>query len=369
MLLYGTGFDWMPTTQGNSFPASRNLFGQLGYYGLPGGPAPTDPQISATSFRFAGKSLTIPGSSTSGRQIQMSYLIPLGVTPTTWYQGAAMYVGASDDGLGMFIGVGNTGVALMTVAMKPFGVVELWLGREGKTLGTKLASSPAGAYRADTWNYVEMSGFLVNSTAGHVQVRINTVPVISMVSTITQPTGLSLNSYMFGYNNDVGAGGGAINCFWDDVYLCDNQGADNNTYLGNVRVRSQVAASAGASTQYTPFPSAPNWQRASNLAVDDSAYVFDNTTGHFDLYNVTPIAASPQVFGVFILGAYRQNDATQRSASNTLKSGATTVDGAQYFTPGNYAFSIDCFERDPNTASPWVYTDVNLIQIGPKTRS
>lgn len=363
MLLYGTGFDWMPTT----YPvgSSRGIFGQLGYYGFPGGSAPTSPQIN-TNGRFSGKAMTLVGSSVSGRTVQMSYLLPGVTTPKTWYQGSAMYVPSGSDILGMFIGIGNNGTALITVAFKAFGVIELWLGREWYPLGTKLASSPGGTYRTDVWNFVEVGGLLDATSAGHVEVRLNTKTVISVVSTITQPTNLALNSYMFGYNNDVGAGQDQTGCYWDDVYLCDNTTVKNNTFLGNIRVRAQLPAGPGANTQFAIHGVQPtNWQAASNLAIDDTSYVYDNVIGDFDLYTLTPIANSPQVFGVFVLGAYRQTDATQRSASNLIQSNGIPQAGSEFFTPGSYAFSIDCFENDPSTSLPWLYTAVNLLQIGP----
>jgi hypothetical protein len=51
------------------------------------------------------------------------------------------------------------------------------------------------------------------------------------------------------------------------VYFNDAAGSMNNTFLGNVRVKSQFTASAGDSTQFTiggSAPAATNWQSVLN---------------------------------------------------------------------------------------------------------
>jgi hypothetical protein len=365
VLKFATGFDWMVTTGTSSANAA---FSQWGWYGLP---ELTHGVLQVRDTgRFGGKCLSISNSSTSNERTQASYLIPHGYSHDIWFQGAAMYVPADYAFTKPFIGIGNTGTALMTASFSTFGTVELWLGRYNKPLGQLLAVSAAGVYYNNAWNYLEMGGLLIDDTSGYVEVRVNTVPVISIVSTNTGPVLQAFNSYMVGYQEDVGLGQSQTDVLWDDLYLTDNQGSYNTSYLGNVRVQTQVPASNSSSISWSAFPAlTPNWEAASNEDIDDTSYVYSSIVDDYDLYNITPILNSPQVFGITVRGAYRQTDATQRSVANLIESGSDQAEGTEFFTPSTFSFSSDVFETDPATDIPWVYTDINLLKIGPKLKS
>jgi hypothetical protein len=130
-----------------------------------------------------------------------------------------------------------------------------------------------------------------------------------------------------------------------------------------------VPNAAGASTDWTPFGAATNWEAASNADIDDTKYVYGTTPGDYDLYEVTPLINTPTVFGVQVTGYYRQDDATQRSVKNVIYSGTTLDEGIEYFTNADYAATTDMWEEDPDTNDPWLYADVNNVQIGPKVES
>lgn len=365
MLIWGTGFDAMKL--GNN---QASQFAQLGWYGLPGGPLAAAMRI-ITPGRFGTEQcLNMVNSNVSGLLTQASKLFPDGHTFNTGFAGIALYVPSGEDANSQpFIGFGRTGDALICAVFKTFGQIELWRVRPGYPGATLLATSNPGSYLTDTWNYIEIGGLLANTTAGHFKVRVNTVDVISVVSTQTSPTASAANSFMIGYARDNPTGVGGQGALFDDCYVCDSTTAANNTFLGNIRARALIPAGPGSSTDWTPFGAATNWQAALNQSVDDTKYDYTGTVNDLDLYVVTPILATPQIFGVQLTGFYRQDAATQRSAANALKSGATTTQGADFFMGANYAAQTDMYEEDPNTSLPWVYTDVNLIEIGPKVTS
>lgn len=366
MLIWGTGMGGMVLSSN-----ARAAFAQLGWYGLPGGPAPAAMRVLNTN-PYGGNTLELDGSSVSGNQTQASKLLPNGATAQTFFIGARMYV---PSGMGLLLGpgiaVGHTGTMQLSLAMRDFGQIELWQGRKHYSGAVLLATSDPGAYLEDTWNYIELSGFLSNTSAGHAEVRVNTKVVISVVSAITNLVAANApaNSYMVFEQEDPGAGFSFSNCQWTDCYFNDDQGGKNNSYIGNVRVPALITAGAGASTQFTPFGAGTNWQAAQNTAIDDTKYVFDITVGDLDLYTITPLLNSPAIFGVQVTGFYRQDDATQRSAANVILSNATQAQGNDFFMGANYAAQTDMFENDPDTGTTWLYTAVNAMQMGPKVTS
>lgn len=363
MLIWGTGFNGMKVANNQAA-----AFAQLGWYGLPGGPLSASMNILSTG-RFGSNCLNMVNSNVSGLETQASYLFKGAYQFGEGFTGMALYVPSGEDTNSQpFFGFGMTGVCQVCAVFKAFGVIELWRGRPGKAGATLLATSPAGSYLTNTWNYVELGGLLAISAAGYFKVRVNTVEVISVVSTHTS-IGVTCNSWMYGYarDNPTGVGGGgALLCA---VYVTDTAGVDNTSWLGNVDVPSQMPAGAGSSTDWSVTGAASNWQGASNQNIDDTKYVYTPTINDLDQYTITPLLNAPAVFGVQVTGFYRQDAATQRSAANVITSGGTQDQGADFFMGGNYAAQTDMWERDPDTALPWIYTAVNTLEIGPKVTS
>lgn len=365
-LRWGTGFDLMKTQADG-----RTEFAQLGWYDLPGGPVAAALQITTNDTAFGyGKTLKFANTNVSGNDTQANYLLKHGVELTEWYQGARLRITSALVQTKPFLGISRTGDALVTVSFKDYGQIELWLGREDYPGATLLATSNPGCYVNDSWFYVEVGGLLTTDATGWITVRINTVPVIQVVTTITNPGGAAANSWIFGYIYEESTGVGNTRAWWDDMYICDELGpAPNNTFLGNTRVQGLVPNGAGVSTTWSPFGAMTNWEAASNEDIDDTKYVYSTTPGDYDTYEITPLVNTPAVFGVQITGFYRQDDATQRSVKNVIYSDTTLDEGAEFFTDANYTALTDMWEEDPATTDPWLYPDVNNLQIGPKVET
>ncbi len=143
---------------------------------------------------------------------------------------------------------------------------------------------------------------------------------------------------------------GGVGMQIDDLTFCDSTGsAPYDGFLGNVRVQALLPAGAGASTQFTPSTgSDPNWQCAANLAISDAALCFrcDGRAGG-SLHRHRRDRRGDGA-GRPGRGAYRQDDATQRSAQNLLKSGTSFATTAAVACNQSYAFQTD----GPFTADP-----------------
>lgn len=363
MLIWGTGFNGMKVANNQAA-----AFAQLGWYGLPGGPLPASMDI-VTGGRFGSNCLALRNSNVSGLETQASKLFPGALAVTTVYEGLALYIPAGEDANSQpFIGVGLTGVCEICAVFKTFGQIELWRSRPGKAGATLLATSPPGSYLTNTWNYIEIGGLLSLTSTGHFKVRVNTIDVINLIATQTSLS-TTANSLMIGYARDNPTGVGGQGALWGAIYAADDTGALNNTFLGNIDVPALFPAGPGSSTMWGHTGAASNWQAALNVNIDDTKYVFTPTVNDLDQYTITPLINSPQIFGVQVTGFYRQDAATQRSAANVITSGGTQAQGDDFYMGGNYAAQTDLWEEDPDTSLPWVYTAVNLLEIGPKVTS
>lgn len=385
MLLFTEGFDYLPTTADNT--AGRQLLGRLlgglGWYGS------LDMNVTLDG-RFGGKCL---GYASTTSQVNRYFAIP---PVTQGYFGVAIYMAQSTNVTesSLFIPfavspytafnnaiLGNVHASWQTTQfsldLDQFGNINVWRGypwangvpSQDIAPSERLISTYSGAFPRNTWFYLEV-GFKTDGTDTFLEVRINTETVISLEDTVianisvTYPGVYAVDAVGFARAFDSG-GGQRI----DDIYFCDATGAVNNTYLGNVRVQAIVPDAPGDLTEWTSFNGTmPNWQAASNPNMDDTQYVFNlmANVGNRDLYSLEPLVNTPNIHGVTVKGAYRQDSGGQAFVKNILKTGGSIVEGEAQPTMGSYYFIKDIFEINPISGVGWTYADINTLQIGPK---
>lgn len=258
--------------------------------------------------------------------------------------------------------ISNTVMA--TLQFLPNGVVSI-----APTGGTTLFSSP-NAFILNSYFNVEIH-YKTSATTGILEVRINTIPVISALNINTSVSGVSnpvTTTYQWatsGGNTNV-----PVAFTFDDFSIVTAGGLNNASWLGLTRVQTGLPNGSGATTQFNPSNSGlANWQNVLNANVDDSLYVNSSVVGNQDLYTVSPVVNLPPIFAVGVSASYRQDDATQRFYQSIVKSGATTLGGTPRACNQGFATTLDIFELDPNTGLAWSATAVNSLQIGPKVNA
>lgn len=369
--LYCDSFGWLPLD--NSGTDATNLkLDAAGYYVVPGSGATAFARtvdtgaFGANCLRYAGAASlgTVPRSNICEVARPLPADVGEGVYGQRFYVEEANSVTNSKPFIGFWDLVTRT--RLVTVAFEEFGVVSVYAG---DVSGALLGRSRAGVWPLATWFFCEVRA-KISDSAGEIEVRINTEPVINLVSQDTKPAGAGgdyFNGISWG-TEGFSAGFSAEQYAFRvmDFYLVDDQGAINNSFLGNVRARAMPTAGAGASTDFTKAGAQPtNWQAASNTSLDDTSYVHSGTVGNKDLYSLSPILGAQTVHFVQVRGFYRMDDATQRVAHNLFKVGATTAQGADHYVDQSYAGATDVFETNPATGLGLIGTDVNGAWIGP----
>ena len=95
-------------------------------------------------------------------------------------------------------------------------------------------------------------------------------------------------------------------------------------------------------------------------------YLYSSTVGNADLYNLTPLTATPQtIIACVTRGYFQKSDAGTRNVRIDLKSGATLSQGQQSTM---FASQFSWITRndlvDPTTGVAWTPVGVNNLQIG-----
>lgn len=233
--------------------------------------------------------------------------------------------------------------------------------------------SKAWSFFPGRWFYLEIKVKPGFDNTGSFEVRINTVVVLS-VPVCSTATGVLLPQAGGKYGFDVmryhTGGASSGNFAFDDNYLLDSLGSQNNDYLGNVRARWMAPVSNASPIQWIiggSSPAASNWESVLNGALDDTEFNYSSTVGNRDLYNIDPNLNTPYVYGIEVGGIYRQDDATQRVVRNSWQtSTGTDIFGVDHYCNGFYTNQPDISELNPDTGVAWTGAEVNAIKIGPE---
>jgi hypothetical protein len=363
------GFDWFPS--GVSSSIRNRLWGANGWFkhgSFNSGYGPTDADVTTGRFGF-GKALLFT-SGNSGAFNNIGYVIPVNASLTEGYFGGALHIYEMDDTgvplFGFYDGVNN--VFQVSICFDPNGVISVWRGNREDN--NRLATSIAGVWQEDEDFHFEVHG-VIASSGGSIEIRINTVPVVQLVGANTKGSTLASTydcHFIGGFVNN-----NAANYWIDDFFANDTTGSQNNSWLGNVRVKGQFMIADGATDNFSiggSSPAATHWQSVLNQNLDDTKYEYSSNVGDIDLFTPDPNLNSPLVHALQVRTALRQDDATQRVARHLLRiSGSNYVGTVDHYTNQTYTFYRTRWELNPNTGVSFTGAEVNGLQPGVKVQA
>lgn len=226
--------------------------------------------------------------------------------------------------------------------------------------GTVIATGTTGIL-TNTWYYIEL-GPVIAGASGSIEVRLNGVS-----GEIPAATGnfgsTGIDNVGFGTTNT------GNNADFDDIYVCDNTGAMNNGFLGDVRVATIMPNADGAHTAWTPTGGGSHFSQVDEITGTfpdgDTTYVSDSTPGDIDSYAFDDIDGGATVYGIQKAAYVRKDDAAVRQVAFVTRQSAVDHVGATFTLGATYAFITEIDEQDPTPAN-WTPTTINGDEWGMK---
>ncbi len=271
--------------------------------------------------------------------------------------GVGVYSGASSPAIYFFGDTGTTGH--ITVMRNMSGYMEI---RRGTTTGTLLGTGTT-FISASSWAYIEAS-VTISDTVGEVHVRLNgsgTDEVSYTGDTKNGGTNSTIDKVQLTNVNSSGLA-------WTDFYICDDSGsAPNNTFLGDVTVRTLSPNNNGNSSQLlgSDGNSTDNYLLVDEKPFSGSDYVGSATTGQKDTYALADLPAGPTaVYGVQINANMLKSDAGASQARIVVRAGGTDYGGTTRVLATSANTYTELYEQNPNTAAAWTTANVNGLETG-----
>jgi hypothetical protein len=227
--------------------------------------------------------------------------------------------------------------------------------------GTLLASGTRVLTSGITY-YVEFKFTIAN--AGSATVKIDTVTEISFSGDTQQQAGATADRLYFWGGDNQNQSFGTM----DDLYVCDQGGAQNNDFLGDITVQVLLPDGAGGHTQWTPNAST-NFSRVNNATPDDdTTYISDGTAGDRDTYtygNLRPTTGT--VLAIQPVPYARKDDAGVRTIAPVIRIGGVDYDQASLPNLSTtYQFLEEIVELSPATGVAFTVAEVNGAEFGVK---
>lgn len=312
---------------------------------------------SATTPFGAGYSWT--GASAQGKLfgVNLTHLV-LGIR----CQGPLPALGASAIILNFYDA--TAGASQVTLRVFGDGSMQFFLG---STTSTPIGSATGpSVFSPSTWTYLEVKLLIAASSGGSVELRVNgnATPVITQGSVTTKSTA---NTWISG----VILTNANSTWFWDDWYMLDTTGTSPlDTYLGNIRIATDVANGAGAHTQFAPTtPTGVNYSNTSNIPAVTTKYNSDATPGDIDSYAFPAISGSPA--SVLFLNHWYMvelDSAGTRTVVPGCRSGGSDFFDSTPQTPpnGTYKRFNKPWTVDPNTSAAWTVANAQSAELSLK---
>jgi hypothetical protein len=364
------GFDWFPTGQTTTVRNrlwSANSFYKYGVFSY----SDSDADVTAPGRFGFGNAMHLNAGNPGGNNY-IGYVVPFGSAGLVeGYMGAALFVYTRDAGgnivtgspqISFYDGVNNH--PQVSICFDANGAISVWQG--DRVDNFPLGKSIAGVFQKDEWFHFEARA-IIAAVGGFVEIRINTVPVVQITgaNTLGSVGGLFDSVLLGGWVNN-----NTVDYDIDDFFVNDTTGTYNNSWLGNVRVKTQLMIANGNQNDFTIGGSSPaptHWQSVLNNILDDTKYEFSATVGQIDLFTPDPNLNSPLVHVVQVRMGLRQDDATQREAHAMLRISGTNYEGVVgQFTNQTYTMYRERFEVNPFTGVAFTGGNVNGLQAGVK---
>lgn len=240
--------------------------------------------------------------------------------------------------------------------------------RRGNTGSGTIIATSTNAVAFGAHHYFEV-GITIHNSAGTIDVKYDGVAVAGLNGLTSQNTRAGSNNYanrinLFGAVSNACLGGSSSIVDIDDMYICDDSGAQNNTFLGDVRVQAIFPNGAGNSTQFTPSAGS-NFQNVDETTPnDDTDYNHSATAGHIDLFTMGDISPTSGTIKAVMVWMYaRKDDGGSRTIRSVVRSGGTNAVGTTVSVGSSYAYYQGLHELDP-AAAAWTISTVNSIEAG-----
>lgn len=213
------------------------------------------------------------------------------------------------------------------------------------------------------WNHIQLK--IVFGGSGSFELKVNDVTLITDTSVATSKAGSTSCDFVT-LHGLKGGDTSASTHLYDDWYICDTTGSNNNDFMGAVKIETLLPDAAGDSSDFTPSAGS-NYQNVDEVPIDTTTYNESlATTGNKDLFNIDSLSAiSGNVKGVQVTSYAISTEGQVITVEGLVKSSITENNAGTFYIGSDiYQPFSAVWETDPTLGGSWSVSNINTLQIG-----
>ena len=223
-----------------------------------------------------------------------------------------------------------------------------------------------GGYGYGIWHYFEIK-VTVDPTTGSYELRHNESTVFSGSGVDTADEGTA-GAEIFEFDKNAGS-----TERWDDIYIIDSTGTQNNDFLGDSVIEAIMPTSDGASSQWTPSSGVDHYALVDDVATgggsaDEATQVTSDTVGHIDLWGYSDISfITGTIHGIAVLTQIAMDVVGTRDVRVKYRADSTTQYNFDTHSISSLSFEtfVNIQEQDPDAGpGSWQNAALDGAQFG-----
>jgi len=217
----------------------------------------------------------------------------------------------------------------------------------------------------DTWYHIELEFECANSTASECYVAIDGVVDITVATTsdTQSQAGATIGDISLESNSI-----GAATYYFDDFYVCDQEGSKNNSLLGDSIVETVLPDGNGYNSDFdgSDGNQVDNFELVDEATPDDdTTYVEDDTVDGIDTFTFAAMSGSPiTIHGVAVNMQAKKTTENAKQVRNLARPDSTDYEGVAHTLSTAYQNYQDVWEDNPEDDQAWEVADVDGSEFG-----
>ncbi len=235
--------------------------------------------------------------------------------------------------------------------------------------GSIVATSAANVFDDDSWHYLEYKTDFNTSGTGSYEVKMDGVSILSGTASTAVTSG-SIPAGLQIYSPDNATDSQAEIMMYDDWYICDTTGTENNDFLGPINIYHRPLKATASDVDWANYAGEsivsslnPNPDKDDSTgieAIDTSGQAVNFT---IEEYN----GPGGDIVGVKVDTRVKTKDGFQAiGITHYVESGgiSETVDMPKVFDNTHWTGYTSVYGTDPNTNTLWTASGVNEAYYG-----
>ncbi len=301
----------------------------------------------ATGGRLHGAAMRMTGHLTSpSLGVQNTWIVGFGFKIVTAVSGTptvTIMSGASEQ------------CSLVAIAS---GAGYIWqLKRGSTTIESSVTERELG-----TWYYVELKATVRDGVDGEYELRVDEVTDIA-------DTGVNIANTGTDGADVVKFAATTTNSSWDDIYILDNTGGQNDDFLGDSTIRGILPTAEGNENDWTPSTGTNNAALVDDPAAtpNDADYVTGVNATDRDLYAYANLAGliNGPIAGIMVTSDMRMVTTGTATVKVIVRQGGVNYNGATHTVNGTPVRGYtQVIENSPDDSAPWEVADLDAMELG-----